>query len=92
MSKLGIKIEFSPLYSPWSNGLNDTNHYSADRIVRKLMDENQGMSLKMAVGRACWMHNTNIKESGYDPLTGMTGQSVVHPEISTGNVATESKY
>ena len=42
VSKLGIKIEFSPSYSPWSNGLNERNHYSADRIVRKLMVENQG--------------------------------------------------
>ena len=42
MSILGIKIEFSPSYSPWSNGLNERNHYSADRIVRKLMVENQG--------------------------------------------------
>ena len=36
VSKIGIKIEFSPSYSPWSNGLNERNHYSADRIVIKL--------------------------------------------------------
>ena len=52
VSKLGIKIEFSPSYSPWSNELNERNHYNADRIVRKLMDENQEMSLKKAVSRA----------------------------------------
>ena len=39
VSKLGIWIEFSPSYSPWSNGLNESNHYSADRIVKKPMDE-----------------------------------------------------
>ena len=65
VSKLGIKIEFSPSYSPWLNGLNERDHYSADRIVRKLMDENQGMLLEKAVTRASWKHNTNIMGSGY---------------------------
>ena len=92
VSKLGIKIEFSPSYSPWSNGLNERNHYSADRIVKKLMDENKEISLEQAVSRASWMHNTNIMVSGYNPLMLMTGKSVVHPGISTGNVATESMY
>ena len=26
VSKIGIKIEFSPSYSPWSNRLNERNH------------------------------------------------------------------
>ena len=30
MSKLGLKIEFGPTYLPWSNGINERNHYSAD--------------------------------------------------------------
>ena len=81
VSKLGIKIEFSPSYGHWSNGLNERNHYSADRIVRKLMDENQGMLLEQAVSRASWTHNTSIMVSCYNPLTLMTGLSVVHPEI-----------
>ena len=90
VSKIGIKIEFSPSYSPWSNGLNERNHYSADRIVRKLLDE--GILLEMAVSRACWTHNTNVMVSGYNPLTLMTGKSVVIPGISTGNIATESRF
>merc|ERR1711867_322343 len=67
VSKIGFMIEFSPSYSPWSNGLNERNPYSADRIVRKLIDE--GVSLELAVSRACWTHNTNIMVSGYNPLT-----------------------
>ena len=35
VSKLGKKIEFSPSFYPWSNGLNKRNHYSSNRIVRK---------------------------------------------------------
>ena len=38
VGKIGIKIKFSPSFSPWPNGLNEGNHYSADRIVRKLME------------------------------------------------------
>ena len=54
--------------------------------------ENQGMSLEQAVSRASWTHDTNIMVSGYNPLMLMTGKSVIHPGISTGNVATDSMY
>ena len=79
VSKLGIKIEFSPSFSPWSNGLNERNHYSVDRIVKKLMDENKDISLVQAVSRASWTHNTNIMVSCYNSLMLMTGKSVVIP-------------
>ena len=92
VSKMGIKIEFSPAYSPWSNGLNERNHYSADKTVKKIMDEKKNISLEEAVRRASWTHNTNINVSGYTPLTLMTGKSIVHPGITTGNRATESIY
>ena len=36
MSKIGLKIEFGPTYSPWSNGINERNHYSADIVVSKV--------------------------------------------------------
>ena len=29
-SKIGIKVQFCPDFSPWSNGINEQNHYSAD--------------------------------------------------------------
>ena len=51
VSKLGIKIEFSPSYSPWSNRLNKRNHYSADRIVRKMLDEGSEITLEEVVAR-----------------------------------------
>ena len=50
------------------------------------------MSLEQTVGRAAWMHNANIMVIDYNPLTLMTSKNVVHPGISTGNVATESMY
>ena len=48
--------------------------------------------MELAVSRACWTHNTNIMVNGYNPLTLMTGKSVVIPGISTGNIVTESRF
>ena len=38
-SKLRLTVKFGPAYSPWSNGLNERNHASADLIIKKLMEE-----------------------------------------------------
>ena len=38
-SKLGITVKFRPAYSPWSNGINERNHASADLTIKKLMEE-----------------------------------------------------
>ena len=36
-SKIGITVKFGPAYSPWSNGINERNHASADLTIKKLM-------------------------------------------------------
>ena len=38
VNKMGIKIEFTPAFSPWSNRVNERNHYSCDVIVKKVME------------------------------------------------------
>ena len=52
----------------------------------------EGVSLELAVSRACWTDNTYIMLSGYDPWTLITSKSVVIPGISIGNIATESRF
>ena len=42
------------MYSPWSNGLNEINHYSAVVVVKKLMDEDKKMELSEAVEMTAW--------------------------------------
>ena len=37
MNNIGIKVDFTPAFSPWSNGVNERNHYSCDIIVKKVM-------------------------------------------------------
>ena len=38
-SKLGLTVKFGPAYSPWSNGLNERNHTSADITNKKLLED-----------------------------------------------------
>ena len=38
-SKLGLTVKFGPAYFPWSNGLNERNHASADLTIKKLLEE-----------------------------------------------------
>ena len=91
-SKANFNIRFGPTYSPWSNGLNERNHHSADITVNKMMEADKKLSLQKAVKMAAWTHNTNVNVLGYNPMTLVTGKSVVMPGITTGNLATESMF
>ena len=39
VNKLGLKIGFTPSYSPWLKGTNERYHYSCDVVVKKVMEE-----------------------------------------------------
>ena len=78
-NKFGFTVKYTPTYSPWSNGLNERNHFSADNTVRKVMETDKSVSLQEAVNMASWTHNTNVNVLGYDPLRLVTGKSVVLP-------------
>ena len=52
MNKLGLKIEWNPVFSPWSNRINERNHYSVDVIVRKIMNYDAKIVLQNAVNMA----------------------------------------
>ena len=92
VNKLGIKIDFTPAYLPWSNGVNERNNYSFDIIVKKAMDGDKNLKLQTAVNMASWTHNTNVNVLGYSPLQLVTGKSIVLPGLNNGNVVTESEY
>ena len=65
VNKLEIKIYFTLAFSPWSNGVNERNHYSCDMIVKKVIEEYKEMQLQEAVHMASWTHNTNVNVLGY---------------------------
>ena len=91
-SKLNLRIKFGPSYSPWSNGINERNHASADITIKKLLSES-GSGLKLnddLVNAAAWTHNSNINKLGFSPLQLATGKAVSLPGLTMGNIATES--
>ena len=45
MNKLGFKIKFTPAFSPWSNGINERNHYNCVVIVGKIMEDDKKVGL-----------------------------------------------
>ena len=92
VNKLGLRIEFTPSFSPWSNGVNKRNHYSCDVIVKKVMEQDRSIVLQEAVNLASWTHNTNINVLGYSPLQLVTGKNITLPGLTSGNLATESLY
>merc|ERR1712115_667415 len=92
VSKLGLKIKFTPAYSPWSNGINERNHYNCDVIVRKIIDEVKKVGLGEAVDMASWIHNPNVNVLGFQPLPLVTGKSLMIPGMTMGDMATDSLY
>ena len=89
-SKLGLTVKFGLAYSPWSNGLNERNHASADLTIKKLMEEKKIPLNDSLVKAAAWAHNSSVNKLGYTPLQLVTGKSVTLPGIITGNSGTES--
>ena len=90
ISKLGLTVKFGPAYSPWSNGLNERNHASADLTIKKLMEEKKVPLNDSLVKAAAWVHNSSVNQLGYTPLQLVTGKSVTLPGITKGNAGTES--
>ena len=80
-----ISIKLGPAHSPWSNGCNERNHYSADKIVDKIMESDKKVKLEEAVSMAGWTHNTNSNRSGFSPMQLVTGKSVIIPGITYSN-------
>ena len=89
-SKLRLTVKFGPSYSPWSNGLNEQNHASADITIKKLIEEHKAPLTDSLIKAASWTHNTLVNKLGYSPLQLVTGQAVSIPGLTTGNEATES--
>ncbi len=54
------------------------------------MEEDKKVGLGEAVDMASWTHNTNVNVKGFHPLQLMTGESVMIPGLTMGNLATDS--
>ena len=65
MKKTGCSQRMTSAFSPWSNGSNERNHYSVDRRMMKLREEDLTLSLQEAVDLACFHSNQQIRKSGF---------------------------
>ena len=52
--RLGVKVELSPSYSPWSNGGNERRHGAVNLTVKKLMEEDRSLKLDDALQHTIW--------------------------------------
>ena len=82
VNKLGIKIKLMPAYSPWSNRIDEINHYNCGVIVKKIMEEDKKIVLGEVVDMASWMHNTNVIFFGFQPLQLVKGKSLSIPGLT----------
>ena len=82
-NKWDIDIKFGPPYAPWSNGLNERNHASADKAVQCFLKDHPRASLQEAVNNGAWTHNTNTSKAGFIPMQLMLGTLPKFPEIRT---------
>ena len=88
-SKLRLTVKFRLAFSLWSNGINETNHASADITIRKLMEEKKVPLYDYLVKAAAWTHNRVVNKLGYSPLQLVMGKAITIPGLTTGNVASE---
>ena len=73
---MGVSVKLGPSHSPWSNGLNDRNHASADITIKKLIEEKKVPLPDSLIKAASWTHNTSVNKLGYSPLQLVIGKAV----------------
>ena len=86
-AKFGIKLFLTAGNSPWSNGKNERNHYTCDKTIDKLMEDDKTMKLEDAVRKAVYVHNLQVTRRGFSPRQLVFGYQGVVPGISEGTPA-----
>ena len=79
VKKWGLQIKFGPPYAPFSNGINERNHASADKAVERYLIDNPRAGLQEAVNVGAWTHNTNTTKEGFVPYRVMFGYDPSFP-------------
>ena len=88
--RLGVKIELTPSYSPWSNGSNERRHGAVNLTVRKLMEDDKDLSLENALQHSIWARNMEIGKLGRSPFQIVFGRAPGLPGFTDGNATTDS--
>ena len=86
-AKYGLKLNFTAGHSPWSNGRNEQNHYTCDRTIEKLMEEDPKITLEDALSNAVYAHNLQTNRSGFSPNQLVFGKQNKVPGINDSTPA-----
>ena len=86
-AKFGIKLFLTAGNSPWSNGKNERNHFTCDKTIDKLMEDDESLKLEDAVRKAVYVHNLQVTRRGFSPRQIVFGHQGVVPGISEGTPA-----
>ena len=88
--RLGIKVELTPSYSPWSNGGNERRHGAINLTLKKLMECDKSLDLDSALQHAIWARNMEVGRNGQSPYQVVLGKSPALPGVTDGNVVTDA--
>ena len=88
--RLGIRVELTPSYSPWSNGANERRHGAINLTIKKMMEDDPGLSLEDALQHAVWARNMEPGRFGQSPYQVISGKSPSLPGFTDGSAITDS--
>ena len=62
--KVGARIRLTPSYSPWSNGSCERRHGVIDLAIKKIMADENSISIENALSHAVWARNMEVGRFG----------------------------
>ena len=72
--------------SPWQNGRYERNYYIVDVCVKKMIDDDPGMKLDVALAWAVNAKNSMQNHNGFSPIYLVLGTSLNLPLVSTNRL------
>ena len=76
-----IEVCATAAYSPWSNGICERNHYVIDLCVQKMLEEDPGLTLDVALAWAVNAKNTMQNHLGFSPMQLVVGNNPNLPSV-----------
>ena len=86
-----IEVSATAAYSPWSNGICERNHYVIDVCVQKMLEEDPGLSLDVALAWAVNAKNTMQNHLGFSPIQLVVGNNPNLPNVITNKLPAQEE-
>ena len=85
----GIKLLTTGSYSPNQNGLCEKNHQIVDKIIEKLISDDQKLPFEEALSSAVFAKNMLVNVYGYSPLQLVTGKQPKLPGATSDQLTAQ---